>query len=73
MKEWLKKAFSSSGDVSIMRILAVAIVFNEMAVWTYTCISKGEMVDMAAGNVSVIGLVILGKGLQSFGESRNQS
>lgn len=68
MKKWVKKAFSNSGDVSIMRIMAVFIVLNEMTVWTYTCVTKGEMVDMLAGNVAVIGLAILGKGLQSFGE-----
>jgi len=68
MKEWIKKAFSNSGDVSIMRIVTILIVFNIMAVWTITCLSQGEMVDMAAGNVSVLGIAILGKGLQSFGE-----
>lgn len=70
MKEWLRKAFSNSGDVSIMRIVTILIVVNIMAVWTYTCISTGKMVDMAAGNVSVLGIAILGKGLQSFGERK---
>lgn len=68
MKEWLKSAFSNSGDVSIMRIVTVFIVFNIMAIWTITCLNRGEMVDMAAGNVSVLGIAILGKSLQSFGE-----
>lgn len=70
MKEWLIKAFSSSGDVSIMRIVTIFIVLNEMIVWTITCFHKGEMVDMLAGNVSVLGLAIFGKGLQSFGERK---
>ena len=72
MKEFLKKMFSSNGDVSWMRVMSTFVVLDIIITWNITCLARLDFEDIPLNAAGLIGGVILTKAVQTFGE-RNKN
>jgi hypothetical protein len=68
MKEYLKKMFSDSPDVSLTRVLTFLVVMDVMITWTFNCIGNGEIKDIPWNVVTLVAIMITGKAAQAVSE-----
>jgi hypothetical protein len=55
-----------TGSPSSMRLVMIVWTIGLLGIWASLCVIRKEMVDIPSGVVTVHGLVIGGKMLQSF-------
>lgn len=73
MKEFLKKMFSSQGDVSWMRVMSTFVILDVIIQWNITCLAKMKFEDIPINAAGLVGGILVAKVAQTFGERNSKN